>query len=62
MRVLKQLSEFGQVRKGCVLTIGNFDGVHIGHRELLRRTVARARENGELAGGLVVENTFRGAK
>jgi len=28
------------------LTIGNFDGVHIGHRELLRRTVARARENG----------------
>jgi riboflavin kinase/FMN adenylyltransferase len=31
---------------GTSLTIGNFDGVHIGHRELLRRTVARARENG----------------
>lgn len=26
------------------LTAGNFDGVHLGHRELLRRTVARARE------------------
>ena len=26
------------------LTIGNFDGVHLGHRELLRRTVAHARE------------------
>ncbi len=25
------------------VTIGNFDGVHLGHRELLRRTVARAR-------------------
>ena len=25
------------------LTIGNFDGVHLGHRELLRRTVAHAR-------------------
>ncbi|GAB4228113.1 MAG: bifunctional riboflavin kinase/FAD synthetase [Deltaproteobacteria bacterium] len=27
------------------LTIGNFDGVHLGHRELLRRTVAHAREH-----------------
>jgi len=26
------------------LTIGNFDGVHLGHRELLRRTVAHARD------------------
>jgi riboflavin kinase / FMN adenylyltransferase len=31
------------------LTIGNFDGVHLGHRELLRRTVAHAREMGSLA-------------
>lgn len=31
------------------LTIGNFDGVHIGHRELLRRTVARARAAGAAA-------------
>ena len=28
------------------LTIGNFDGVHLGHRELLRRTVEHAREHG----------------
>ncbi|MGA8754632.1 bifunctional riboflavin kinase/FAD synthetase [Candidatus Deferrimicrobium sp.] len=26
------------------LTIGNFDGVHLGHRELLRRAVAHARD------------------
>ncbi len=26
------------------LTIGNFDGVHLGHRELVRRTVAHARD------------------
>ena len=31
------------------LTIGNFDGVHLGHRELLRRTVDHARELGSLA-------------
>jgi riboflavin kinase/FMN adenylyltransferase len=31
------------------VTIGNFDGVHLGHRELLRRTVARARNAGAAA-------------
>lgn len=29
---------------GCALTIGNFDGVHLGHREIFRRVVNRARE------------------
>lgn len=31
---------------GCVLTIGNFDGVHIGHRSLMAATVNKARETG----------------
>ncbi|MFA5585850.1 MAG: bifunctional riboflavin kinase/FAD synthetase [Saccharofermentanales bacterium] len=29
---------------GAVVTIGNFDGVHLGHREIFRQVVARARE------------------
>lgn len=36
------------------VTIGNFDGVHLGHRELLGRTVARARA----AGAMSVALTF----
>ncbi|MGE5188531.1 MAG: bifunctional riboflavin kinase/FAD synthetase [Gemmatimonadota bacterium] len=36
------------------VTIGNFDGVHLGHRELLRRTVAKARA----AGAAAVAMTF----
>ena len=31
-------------RGRCALTIGNFDGVHRGHRELIDRVVAKARE------------------
>jgi len=33
------------------LTIGNFDGMHLGHQALAERTVARARADGALTGG-----------
>jgi riboflavin kinase/FMN adenylyltransferase len=35
MRVIQTVSELGQITKGGVLTIGNFDGVHLGHQEIL---------------------------
>jgi riboflavin kinase/FMN adenylyltransferase len=46
MKILKTLSEFNQVRRGSVLTIGNFDGVHVGHQEIFRtaREIARAHD------------------
>ncbi len=31
---------------GSAVTIGNFDGVHLGHRALVERTIARAQELG----------------
>jgi riboflavin kinase/FMN adenylyltransferase len=35
MRIIRAVSELGQTAKGCVLTIGNFDGVHLGHQAIL---------------------------
>ncbi|MEO6486579.1 MAG: bifunctional riboflavin kinase/FAD synthetase [Thermoanaerobaculia bacterium] len=32
--------------RGCVATIGNFDGMHIGHQEIVRGVVDRARQLG----------------
>src|SRR5690606_35065613 len=29
--------------RGCAVTIGNFDGLHLGHRAVLRRLIDRAR-------------------
>ena len=32
--------------RGCVATIGNFDGMHVGHQQIVRGVVARAQELG----------------
>ena len=39
----------------CVLTIGNFDGVHLGHQKILRLTAERAREQGLIAAALTFD-------
>ncbi len=42
-------------RAPCALTIGNFDGVHRGHRALLGRVVEAARARGLLAAAMTFE-------
>lgn len=44
MRIIRTISELSAPLSKGVVTIGNFDGVHLGHREIFRRVVSRARE------------------
>jgi len=32
--------------RGCIATIGNFDGLHVGHQTIIKGVVERARERG----------------
>jgi riboflavin kinase/FMN adenylyltransferase len=44
MEVLRTSSQLAQLSAGCVLSIGNFDGVHLGHRQILQTAYTIARQ------------------
>ena len=55
MRVIRHLARRTERLPGSVLTLGNFDGAHLGHQAIVRRAVARARESAGLAVALTFE-------
>jgi len=46
MKVIKGLHALKRPLKSSVLTIGVFDGVHVGHRKVIGKVVARAKKRG----------------
>lgn len=44
MELIRGLHNIQRQHRGCVLTIGNFDGVHLGHQAVLAKVVAIARQ------------------
>jgi riboflavin kinase/FMN adenylyltransferase len=44
MQILRTAAELGKLPAGCALTIGNFDGVHLGHQQILQAAYIRARQ------------------
>ncbi|MBW2475693.1 MAG: bifunctional riboflavin kinase/FAD synthetase [Deltaproteobacteria bacterium] len=55
MQIIRKLNSLNLDPRRTVLTIGNFDGVHLGHREIFRRVVRKARETGTLSAVLTFE-------
>ena len=46
MRLIRGLHHLEPLRNGCVLTIGNFDGLHLGHRRVIERVAEHGRQLG----------------
>lgn len=60
MRVIYDLSELPSVgrrtsRRASVVTIGNFDGVHLAHQHLLRKVLECARATGKTAAAITFD-------
>ncbi|MBG0761097.1 bifunctional riboflavin kinase/FAD synthetase [Vibrio cidicii] len=43
MELIRGIHNIRSQHRGCVLTIGNFDGVHLGHQQVLRQVSLQAR-------------------
>ena len=54
MRIIRGVNNFNERLPGPVLTLGNFDGVHLGHQAIFRKVVERAQE----IGGTSIAFTF----
>lgn len=46
MELIRGIHNIQSHHHGCVLTIGNFDGVHLGHQQVLNQVVQRAKQMG----------------
>jgi riboflavin kinase / FMN adenylyltransferase len=55
MELVRGLHNISQRHRGCVLTVGNYDGVHLGHQQMIGVLKARAGELRSAATVLVFE-------
>jgi len=59
MELIRGLQNLRAQHRGCVLTIGNFDGMHRGHQALVQRTLQIAGRLGLPAAAMTFEPTPR---
>jgi riboflavin kinase/FMN adenylyltransferase len=59
MELVRGLHNISQRHQGCVLTVGNYDGVHLGHQKMIGVLTQRAAELRSTATVLVFEPSSR---
>ena len=55
MRLIRGIHNLRASHRGCVASIGNFDGVHLGHQRILDQVIDEARARGKLATVMLFE-------
>lgn len=55
MEIIEDIRQFRPPPAGVVLTIGNFDGVHVGHQTLIAAVIGKARELDATAAALTFD-------
>ena len=59
MELIRGLHNLAPRHRGCVVSIGNFDGLHLGHQALIERLLALSRQHGVPSTVMVFEPTPR---
>jgi len=54
MKIIQNGTTLKDADRHAVLAIGNFDGVHLGHQAVLKKTQLIAKANGKPFGALVL--------
>ncbi|MEI9961520.1 MAG: FAD synthetase family protein [Limisphaerales bacterium] len=49
MKIIHAANEFANSKRKVCLAIGVFDGVHLGHQQIIRQTIADARQHDAIA-------------
>ncbi len=44
MKVIRNLKSLNKCKRGCAVTIGNFDGLHVGHTELINHIIIQSKK------------------
>ena len=60
MELVRGLQNIPKAARGCVLTVGNYDGVHLGHQQMIGAVKRRAAELGARSDGAGIRTEFQG--